>query len=118
MAYLLDANVFIEARRRYYGLDFCPAFWDWLIAANARGSIYSIDRIREEMIGTGDDLSLRVQQRGAEFFLPIDEDTLKSLVTAMEWSRTQNFRQSALAFLLMIRMHISLRMHTRTATQS
>jgi len=25
MAYLLDANVFIEAKNRYYGLDFCPA---------------------------------------------------------------------------------------------
>jgi hypothetical protein len=47
MAYLLDANVFIEARRRYYGLDFCPAFWDWLIAASARGAVYSIERIRE-----------------------------------------------------------------------
>ena len=30
MAYLLDANVFIEAKRRHYGFDFCPAFWDWL----------------------------------------------------------------------------------------
>ena len=26
--YLLDANVFIEAKNRYYGFDFCPAFWD------------------------------------------------------------------------------------------
>jgi len=24
MAYLLDANVFIEAKRRHYGMDFCP----------------------------------------------------------------------------------------------
>lgn len=23
MAYLLDANVFIEAKRRHYGFDFC-----------------------------------------------------------------------------------------------
>jgi hypothetical protein len=28
MAYVLDANIFIEAKQRYYGLDFCPAFWD------------------------------------------------------------------------------------------
>lgn len=31
MQYLLDANVFIEAKNRYYGFDFCPAFWNWLI---------------------------------------------------------------------------------------
>lgn len=31
MAYLLDANVFIEAKKRFYGLDFSPAYWEWLI---------------------------------------------------------------------------------------
>ncbi len=30
MSYLLDANVFMSANNRHYGLDFCPAFWDWL----------------------------------------------------------------------------------------
>jgi hypothetical protein len=25
MAYLLDANVFIQAKNLHYGLDFCPA---------------------------------------------------------------------------------------------
>ena len=30
MAYLLDTNVFIQAKNLYYGFDFCPAFWDWL----------------------------------------------------------------------------------------
>ena len=28
--YLLDTNVFVEAYRRYYGLDLCPGFWDSL----------------------------------------------------------------------------------------
>ena len=26
--YLIDTNVFIEAKNRHYGFDFCPAFWD------------------------------------------------------------------------------------------
>jgi len=30
MACLLDANVFMQAKNLHYGLDFCPAFWDWL----------------------------------------------------------------------------------------
>ena len=35
MAYLLDANVFIAANNLHgYGLDFCPAFWDWLVAGH------------------------------------------------------------------------------------
>ena len=44
MAYLLDANVFIQAKNLHYGLDFCSAFWDWLIEANQRGSVYSIEK--------------------------------------------------------------------------
>lgn len=44
MAYLLDANVFIEARRRHYGMDFCPAFWDWLFQANVSGRVFSIEK--------------------------------------------------------------------------
>lgn len=30
MKYLLDANIFIQAKNLQYGFDFCPAFWDWL----------------------------------------------------------------------------------------
>jgi len=40
MAYLLDANVFMQAKNLHYGLDFCPAFWDWLIDRNAIMSCY------------------------------------------------------------------------------
>lgn len=97
MAYLLDANVFIEARRRYYGLDFCPAFWDWLIAANGRGAVYSIERIREQLIGAGDELSDWVRALPQEFFFPADAATLTSLAAVVEWSRRQSFRQSAIA---------------------
>ncbi len=42
MAYLLDSNVFIEAKRRYYGFDFCPAFGDWLIEAGNKELVFSI----------------------------------------------------------------------------
>ena len=37
MSYLLDSDVFIQAKNLHYGLDFCPAFWDWLIESNASG---------------------------------------------------------------------------------
>ena len=43
MAYLLDANVFMQAKNLHYGFDFCPAFWDWLIEANAAGKVLSIE---------------------------------------------------------------------------
>lgn len=96
MSYLLDANVFIEARRRYYGFDFCPAFWEWLLAANEHGVVFSIEKVRDQLIGSGDELEEWVRTLGASFFLPPDEATLRSLAAAVEWSRRQSFRQSAI----------------------
>jgi len=51
MAYLLDTNVFIEAKRRHYGLDFCPAFWDWLVRQNVAGMVFSSQRVETELLG-------------------------------------------------------------------
>ena len=49
MAYLLDTNVFIEAKNRYYGFDFYPAFWDRIIAKSAEGKAFSIEKVGEEI---------------------------------------------------------------------
>ena len=36
MKYLLDSNVFIEAKNRYYAFDICPGFWEgWTAFAAA-----------------------------------------------------------------------------------
>jgi hypothetical protein len=48
--YVLDANAFIEAKNRYYGLDICPGFWDALVAQHDAKRIFSIDRIRAELV--------------------------------------------------------------------
>ncbi len=40
MSCLLDADVFIQAKNLHYDLDFCPAFWDWLIASNRAGLVF------------------------------------------------------------------------------
>ena len=56
MPYLLDTNVFIQAKNLHYGFDFCPASWDWLVQRNAPGQIFRIERIGEIEAG-GDELS-------------------------------------------------------------
>jgi len=95
MAYLLDANVFIEAKRRYYGLDFCPAFWDWLAESNANGRVFSIEKVGDELRAGVDDLAEWVIQKGEQFFLPPDEATL--ITQAVQWARGQRFRPGALS---------------------
>lgn len=57
MSYLLDANVFIQAKNLHYGLDFCPAFWEWIMENNNAGSVYSIDKVADEIAAGADELS-------------------------------------------------------------
>ena len=58
MAYLLDANIFIQAKNLHYGLDFCPAFWDWLIKREWREAGSSASRkVGDEIAAIADELS-------------------------------------------------------------
>ncbi len=75
MAYLLDANVFIQAKNLHYGLDFCPAFWEWLIAGNQAKRVFSIEKISDEIAAGDDELSewaAERAERGDGFFLNPD----------------------------------------------
>jgi hypothetical protein len=58
MSYLLDANVFIQAKNLHYGLDFCPAFWDWLIEKNKLNEVFSIEKIGDKIDAGQDELSV------------------------------------------------------------
>ena len=55
--YVLDANVFIEAHKRYYAFDICPGFWKCLSHPSTRSDIVSIDHVKAEILRIEDDLS-------------------------------------------------------------
>jgi len=95
MAYVLDANVFIQAKNMHYGLDFCPAFWDWLIANNQVGSVFSIEKVGAEIAVGGDDLSEWAAQRGDGFFLNPDDILLPTLGAVSVWANSQNYEPAA-----------------------
>ena len=84
MAYLLDANAFIEAKRRWYGFDFCPAYWQWLERANARQAVFSIERVADEILAGDDELVPWIQARGESFFLKPDQNVVPIPVPGIE----------------------------------
>src|SRR5947209_17844732 len=95
MAYLLDANVFIEAKNRYYGLDFCPAFWEWLIVGNNSGLVFSIEKVGDEIEASGDELTEWAAQRGPGFFLKPDPAILPALGSVSTWATGQRYDPAA-----------------------
>ena len=85
MAYLLDANVLITAKNNYYGFEFCPAFWEWLDIANAVGTVRSVERVYDELIERGDELSDSAHTRRA-FFLSLTADDIPAIAEANRWA--------------------------------
>ena len=102
MAYLLDANVFIAAKNLHYGLDFCPAFWDWLVENQAAGVVYSVEKVRDEVQAMADDLSDWVDQRDPSFFLPVDPAMVPSLAAVSTWATGGGYEQAAVTTFLQI----------------
>lgn len=102
MGYLLDANVFIQAKNLHYGFDFCPAFWDWIDAAHAAGRVYSVEKVRDELVGGADDLADWARTRPATFFVPADAATLPSLSAAATWVTTAGFEPAAVSLFLQV----------------
>ena len=93
--YVLDANVFIQAKRRFYDFDFCPGYWRVLIYYNREGRLSSIDRVQEELKRGGDDLwDWAEQQFGANAFVDTSFDVecispfemLRRLGVQLNWS--------------------------------
>jgi hypothetical protein len=72
-AYLLDANVFIEAHKRHYAFDICPGYWTALLSHHHGGRLCSIDRVREELVGQSDALSNWAQGLPGSFFVGTDD---------------------------------------------
>ena len=100
--YLLDANIFIQAKNLHYGFDFCPAFWEWLDAKNAESKVASVERIQDELHAIEDELSEWASIKGKTFFLPADEKIVPALGEVSRWANGQNYEAAAISTFLQV----------------
>ena len=89
--FLLDSDVFIAAKNAYYAFDICPGFWKGLLHQHDQGRVFSISRVRSELL-TGrktEDLVQWVSKQVPDgFFLEVDEDEVTSAYTEiMLWAQ-------------------------------
>jgi len=97
--FVLDANVFIEAKNRYYAFDLGTRFWESLVDLAVNGRVESIDRIKHELLRgrdspkegeDPDELAVWVKGGFAQAFVSTDEqDVVSSYADVMNWVNQQ-----------------------------
>jgi len=92
--YLLDTNVFIEAKNRYYAFDLAPGFWEWLHADASAGAIGSIEEVSAELAAGADELASWAQCHPA-MFASADQATVVKLAELAAWASGGQFTQAA-----------------------
>lgn len=102
MTYLLDANVFIQAKNLHYGLDFCPAFWQWLLDNNASGRVFSIDKVADEIDAGADELTDWAKQQGNGLFRATDAPVAKKFGEVSAWVTGQQYEATAINTFLQV----------------
>ena len=73
--YLVDSDVFITAKNLYYSFELCPGFWSSVIHHHREGRIFSVDRVRNELLVGHEEEDLVRWVEGevpGGFFLPAD----------------------------------------------
>ena len=99
--FLLDANVFIEAKNRYYGFDLAPGFWEWLDAAADAGAIGSVRAVGEELARGGDELADWARAHPAAFHEP-DTAVAAKLSEVALWVNRQDYTPAAVGEFLSV----------------
>ena len=89
--YLIDSDVFIQAKNLHYGFDFCPAFWDWLVEQNGVGKVASIEKVADELQDGDDELAEWAAARGSDFFLPMDDTVLLKRSIVSDWANDKGY---------------------------
>jgi len=73
--YALDANVFIEAHQTYYSFDICPGFWAALVRQHASKRVFSVDKVKAELMAMDDRLKEWAQKIVPDTFFKGTADT-------------------------------------------
>ena len=96
MSYLLDANVFMSAKNLHYGLDFCPAFWDWLAHQGHTGAVLSIDKVADEIEAGQDELSEWARNHGQTLFRRTPPKLAQQFTQVSAWIVAQQYTPAAI----------------------
>ncbi len=85
----------MSAKNLHYGLDFCPAFWDWLVDGNKAGLVFSIDKVKDEILAGDDELTEWARAIHEGFFLLPEPATIQAMERVSSWVSENGYTPAA-----------------------
>ncbi|WP_340619680.1 DUF4411 family protein [Xenorhabdus siamensis] len=95
--FLIDSNVFIEAKYFHYNFNYCKKFWDLILDLHQKGIVFSIKAVRNELIKKEDALCNWVKTEVPDSFFEDENKSFSSYAQLMNWSRNLNVHDKAKA---------------------
>lgn len=90
-SFLIDSDVLITAKNRYYSFSICPGFWQSLLRGYSNQQIYSIDRVKYELLNGSpeDDLYKWVDNEVPSAFFQScgNQDVVTAFGEVMLWAQ-------------------------------
>lgn len=96
MSHLLDANVFMSANNLHYGLDFCPAFREWLAHKGHTGAVFGIDKVADEIEAGQYALSDWARVQGQVLFRRTPPTLVPQFTQVSAWATGQQYTPAAI----------------------
>lgn len=93
MRYLLDANTYIQAKNQYYGMDICPAYWEWLDQQCDAGIVGSVNMIGRELKDGNDEFAQWAKDRSQHFIENDDQATQAEFMNILQFVMAGDYNQ-------------------------
>lgn len=97
--YILDSNVFIQGKNFHYQFSFCKGFWDWINSGYDNGIIFSINKVRAELLSAKKEDEARqwAEQMPKDFFLDDvgDSTVMREYAKIMTWANNDTHYHKA-----------------------
>lgn len=95
--FLIDTNVFIQAKNFHYKFCFCKGFWDLILDLHEKQILYSIKSVFDELTdNNNDELAIWINNNIPESFWLNHYQAYHTYSKIINWANNQNFTSKAI----------------------
>jgi len=93
--FLIDSNVFINAKYFHYNFNYCKIFWDYLLNLHNNGVVYTVNTVKRELLAKPDDIASWIEKEVPSSFFQDEMTSMGSYATLMNWAHTLDVNDKA-----------------------